>query len=247
MLSPEEQSAKEAAAAAKKAAEEEKAAKKAAEVQAKLVEATDVVTREFNNIQGIVAGVGAIVAGVNAADKDATKEAETQCKEQLKIAKGSLKLIRQNANKFKDNAELQGAIGAAENLIKTIDAHATSFADIRKQHKEEEKVRKAAEAEAKKAASQMPEQNGVRRPRPETLCGKAWALMDECSARLGQPVPVSFVLQLAPGYELNEGNIKTEYARWKKFNGVDGRVDIPLPDSLKDLFKAEVQAAESAE
>lgn len=242
MLSPEEIAAKKAAEAAKKKEAADKEAKKQADLQAKVQAATETVTREYNNLTGIVAGVGAVVAGVNASDAESTKQAEAQCKEQLKIARGSLKLIRDQSRKFKDNEELKGAVTAAEGLVAEVEKHSKSFGDIRKAFSEEEKVRKAAEAEAKKAASQMPEQNGVRRPRPDSLCGQAWALMDECSSRLQQPVPVSFVLQLAPGYGLNEGNIKTEYARWKKFNGVDGRVDIPLPDVLKDLLKEPAEA-----
>lgn len=246
MLSPEEIAAKEAAEAAKKKEAADKEAKKQADLQAKVQAATETVTREYNNLTGIVAGVGAVVAGVDASNVEATKQAEAQCKEQLKIARGSLKLIREQSRKFKDNEELKGAVTAAEGLVAEVEKHAKSFGEIRKAFREEEKIRKAAEAEAKKAASQMPEQNGVRRPRPDSLCGQAWALMDECSSRLQQPVPVSFVLQLAPGYGLNEGNIKTEYARWKKFNAVDGRVDIPLPEVLKDLLKEPVAQTEEA-
>ena len=110
-----------------------------------------------------------------------------------------------------------------------------------------EKARKITEKEAAKAAKEaarMPEQNGVRRPKPTTLCGKVWDLADNLSNQLGQPVPISTLLEHARPAGLNEGNVKTEYARWRKFHGVTGRVAHPSP--IKPAEAAPAQAAEEA-
>lgn len=89
-------------------------------------------------------------------------------------------------------------------------------------------AKKAKEdAIAAKKAQQMPEQNGIRRPRPEGKCGQAWAMMDAMSGELGSPVPVGDVVTKGEAAGLNAGNIRAEYARWKKFHGITGRIAKP--------------------
>lgn len=92
--------------------------------------------------------------------------------------------------------------------------------------KEAEKAAKEA-AKAAKAAAKMPEQNGVRRPKPEGLCGKAWAVFDEVSAKNGAPAAIKESLDVARTLGLNEGNVRAEYARWRKFHGITGRIASP--------------------
>jgi hypothetical protein len=82
----------------------------------------------------------------------------------------------------------------------------------------------SAAAKAAKEAKRGPEQNGVRRPGAAGLCGQAWAMFDRLSGELRQPVPVSNALEEARKLGLNEANVRCEYARWKKYNGVEGRV-----------------------
>jgi hypothetical protein len=103
-----------------------------------------------------------------------------------------------------------------------------------KEQKEKDKADKAAAKEAKKAeaaaakeANRMPESNGVRRPKPETLCGKAWAIFDEISAKNGSAASIGESLKVAEEQGLNVGNVRAEYARWRKFYGVSGRVSDP--------------------
>lgn len=109
--------------------------------------------------------------------------------------------------------------------------------EARKAEKEAEKEAKLKEKEdakaakiAEKEASRMPEQNGVRRPKPDTLCGQAWAIFDEVSAHTGAPATIGESLEIARTKELNEANVRTEYARWRKFNGVSGRLASPKKD-----------------
>jgi colicin import membrane protein len=93
--------------------------------------------------------------------------------------------------------------------------------------KAEAKAKKDAEKAAKEA-SKMPEQNGVRRPRPEGKCGQAWAMMDEMSSELGQPVPVGDFVKAAEAAGLNINMARSNYAVWKKFHGIIGRVAKPV-------------------
>ena len=75
----------------------------------------------------------------------------------------------------------------------------------------------------------MPEQNGIRRPKPETETGKVWALADSISASLGQPTPIANLLKTGQEQGLNDSTIRTQYARWRAFHGITGRVTIPTP------------------
>ena len=93
----------------------------------------------------------------------------------------------------------------------------------------DKKAKADAVEAAKKAkeANRQPEQNGVRRPGPDGACGKAWSIFDTMSAKLKQPVPIADALVEARVQTLNEANVRCEYARWKKFYGISGRVTKP--------------------
>lgn len=76
-------------------------------------------------------------------------------------------------------------------------------------------------------ATAMPETNGVRRPKPDTLCGKAWAIFDKVTKTSGSWASVGEALELAKIQGLNVGNVRAEYARWRKFHGITGRIARP--------------------
>ena len=99
--------------------------------------------------------------------------------------------------------------------------------EAEKAAKIKEKEDAAAAAKAAKESNKMPESNGVRRPKPETLCGQAWAIFDEVSQKNGAPASIKESLEVAKARNLNEGNVRVEYARWRKFFGIVGRVAAP--------------------
>ena len=99
-----------------------------------------------------------------------------------------------------------------------------------KQAKLDEKAAAKARNEAIREANRQPEQNGVRRPKPDTLCGRAWTIFDTVSNKNGAPASIGESMALAKGESLNESNVRAEYARWRKFNGISGRVAAPKPE-----------------
>ena len=108
--------------------------------------------------------------------------------------------------------------------------------EAEKAEKEAAKLKEKSDKEAAKAAkeaeklnSKMPEQNGVRRPKPDTLCGKAWGIFDAISTKNGAPASIKESLDAARADGLNEGNVKAEYARWRKFYAISGRIAAPAP------------------
>lgn len=138
-----------------------------------------------------------------------------------------------------DDAEAKAALKAQKDAEKA----------AAKAKKEELAAQKAAAKEAAKAAKEaarMPEQNGVRRPKPDGLCGKAWAVFDEVSTSLGQAAPIAPCLKRAEQLGLNLGNVRCEYAVWRKFHGITGRIEDPAKVAEK-AAKAAEKAAKAAE
>jgi hypothetical protein len=180
-------------------------------------------------------------------EKQASAPAE-KTKEQLAAEKAAEKKAAAEAAK-KVAAEKKAADKAAADKAKT-DAKAKAEADKKakadaKAAKDKEaadkkaaadkvkadKAAAVAKAKADKEASRQPMQNGVRRPSPTGLCGKVWSLADALSAELKQPVPVADLLKAGEAQGLNTSNIRTEYARWKKFHGLAGRIVKPAAET----------------
>lgn len=79
-------------------------------------------------------------------------------------------------------------------------------------------------AKAAKEANRQPMQNGVRRPGPNGLCGRGWAIMDQISQAKGAPAAAKEVKAATDAAGLHWGNIVGEYAKWRKFHGLTGRI-----------------------
>lgn len=162
---------------------------------------------------------GGAVSGPTPEEKAAADKAAADKAAAEKAEKDAAKKAEKEAAKLKKEAE------AAERKAKK---------EAEKAEKEAKKAQEKAAKEAEKAAkeaSKMPEQNGVRRPKPDTLCGKAWTIFDNISAKNGAPASIKESLEAARADGLNEGNVKAEYARWRKFYAISGRIAAPTPDA----------------
>lgn len=146
------------------------------------------------------------------AELEAKKAADKAAKEQAKA--------EAKAKREQEAAEKKAA-KEAEKAQKKADAEAKKAAE--KAAKEQAKL----DAKAAREANRMPEQNGIRRPKPDTLCGKAWGIFDSVSAKNGAPASIGESMELAKADGLNEANVRAEYARWRKFHGITGRVEAP--------------------
>lgn len=112
-----------------------------------------------------------------------------------------------------------------------------------------DKAAKEAEKAALAEANKMPVSNGVTRPKPDSLCGKAWSIFDAVSGETQAPATIGASLERSNAAGLNEGNVRAEYARWRKFNGVSGRLVDPAKEAVKAaaaLKKAEEKAEKDA-
>ena len=92
----------------------------------------------------------------------------------------------------------------------------------------------------------MPEQNGVRQPRPGTNCAKIWDLAAKMSDERNAPVAVGDLLEVAEAQGFAAATVKTQYARWRKFHGIEGRVESDKARQKKEAA-AQAKAAKEAE
>lgn len=169
-----------------------------------------------------------------AAEAAAAKKAEAEQKAAAKKAAAEAKAAAAAEAKAKRESEAKAKREAKE-------AEKKAAADKRAAEKQAKIDAKAAAIKAKEDAKQ-PEQNGVRRPGPDGKCGKAWALMDSMSATLGAPVAVADLLAAAKAQGMNKNMVRSNYAAWRKFNGVAGRVL-----SQADIVKAQEAAKKAKE
>lgn len=169
-------------------------------------------------------------AEAKAAEKAAADAAKAEAKAKADAARAEAKAAKEaaaaEAKAAKDAAKK--AAGEAKEAAKAEakakkDAEIAARAEAKRKALEEKAAAKAASAETKVKVV-MPSQNGITRPRPEGSCGKVWAIADQESARLGQPVPISVLAPACAAAGLNDATTRTQYARWKTFNGVFGAV-----------------------
>lgn len=123
--------------------------------------------------------------------------------------------------------EAKAAARAAEK-----EAKAQAAAEAKAQ-KEAERAAKKAEKEAAKLAritEREPEQNGMRRPKPGTKTRAIWDLCDQLSTELQRPVAIA-ELRAAVPEGTNENMMRSQYAYWRKFFGITGRVEAPKDET----------------
>jgi colicin import membrane protein len=159
---------------------------------------------------------------IKAAQDKAAKEAKAVEAAAAKEAKAKAALeAKAAAAAAKANAEAKDAEAIAAKAAK--DAEAKALKEKAAAEKLELKAKEKAEKDAIKLANKMPTQNGITRPKPEGKTGKAWALMDKMSAEKRAPVAISELVAVNATLGMNPNMLKSQYASWRKFNGVVGR------------------------
>lgn len=88
--------------------------------------------------------------------------------------------------------------------------------------KAEYKVTADVKLKAPKADKKV--QNDVTRPADNTACGKIWATADAISLSTHGICPIAALKEHPDMKGINDHTIKTQYAKWRKFNGVVGRL-----------------------
>lgn len=66
--------------------------------------------------------------------------------------------------------------------------------------------------------------NEITRPGVETTCGKIWATADRISKEAKTIATIAMLKASPDMLAVNEATLKTQYARWRKFNDIKGRL-----------------------
>lgn len=165
------------------------------------------------------------MSDVKSAEQVAAEAA--QAKQAAADAKAAAK-----AQKDAEAAKAKEAKAAAAAEAKAAKEAAAAEAKAAKEAAAKEKADAKAKAAAEKAAAAgapkekvtMPSQNGVTRPKDGTKTAGVWAIADRLSKAKGGPVAISELAPECSTQGLNDATVRTQYARWKQFNGVFGVV-----------------------
>lgn len=161
-----------------------------------------------------------------AAKKQAEKEAKAAKKAAEKAAEKAAAPVKAGPSAEEIAAKAAADAKKAELAAKK-KAEDAAVKAAEKAKKAAEKAAAKAESDAAKKAAKviMPEQNGQKRPKPEGKTGKAWALMDELSAAKNGPISAKELIPVAEAKGMNLAMVRSQYASWKKFHGLVGRIE----------------------
>lgn len=82
----------------------------------------------------------------------------------------------------------------------------------------------AAATPTVKIEKNRPQANGITRPSTGTICAEVWELAELLSQSLGRTVSLAVLVDAAKDRGINQFTARTQYACWRKFNGITGRV-----------------------
>ena len=90
-----------------------------------------------------------------------------------------------------------------------------------------EAPKKQVEKTGKSVEQNRPEQNGLKRPSAGSTCAIIWDTCDRITNETEHTCTSAELFNALQGY--NECTLRTQYARWRQFNGITGR----LPNQQK--------------
>lgn len=79
------------------------------------------------------------------------------------------------------------------------------------------------------------QKNGITRPASGTTTGAIWDVADEITLSQKRPATVAEVKAHTKLLQTNMHTIKTQYARWRGYNGVRGRIDAVAAQPSKEV------------
>lgn len=85
-----------------------------------------------------------------------------------------------------------------------------------------EQPKKEAEKTGKTIEQNRPEQNGLKRPSKGSTCCIIWDTCDRITTEKATTCTSAELFNALQGY--NECTLRTQYARWRQFNGITGRL-----------------------
>jgi hypothetical protein len=81
-----------------------------------------------------------------------------------------------------------------------------------------------AEVKVKPAKADKKQMNGITAPGASTTCGKIWSTADAISQAQHGVCSIAALKEHPEMKSINEATLKTQYARWRQYHGVTGRL-----------------------
>lgn len=102
-----------------------------------------------------------------------------------------------------------------------------------------EQPKKEAEKTGKTIEPNRPEQNGLKRPSKGSTCCIIWDTCDKITSEKAATCTSAELFNALQGY--NDCTLRTQYARWRQFNGITGRLPgqsktAKLPPEFQDAL-----------
>ena len=102
-----------------------------------------------------------------------------------------------------------------------------------------EAPKKEAEKTGKTIEPNRPEQNGLKRPSKGSTCCIIWDTCDQITSEKAATCTSAELFNALQGY--NDCTLRTQYARWRQFNGITGRLPgqsktAKLPPEFQDAL-----------
>lgn len=102
-----------------------------------------------------------------------------------------------------------------------------------------EQPKKEAEKTGKTIEPNRPEQNGLKRPSKGSTCCIIWDTCDQITSEKAATCTSAELFNALQGY--NDCTLRTQYARWRQFNGITGRLPgqsktAKLPPEFQDAL-----------
>jgi len=110
-------------------------------------------------------------------------------------------------------------------------AEKEAFKAAKKAERRAKKEAVEAEKPVKEPKPALIEQNSVKRPNSTGKTGQVWNLADKLSSEKGSPVSIAELRAETDKYGANTNMVSTQYAAWKKFHGIAGRIVGPKSDN----------------
>lgn len=89
-----------------------------------------------------------------------------------------------------------------------------------------------AAKEVKPARAAKLQNHGITRPAPDTKCGLIWKTADDLTTENQATATISALKLHKSLVGINDHTLKTQYARWRAYNGISGRVTLPVVKSV---------------
>jgi hypothetical protein len=138
--------------------------------------------------------------------------------------------------KKKITEEVEEAVEVEESAEAKEAAKAAAKAE-KEAKKAAEKAAKEKEREEKKAAKEALRKNGELPPREGTKCALVWDTATAMSSEQGAAIDGKSLIAALP--EINVHTVKTQYARWRKYHGISGRITAPKAEEEENTEAAE--------